>query len=114
VQITDYQFGRIEIDGEIYRSDVIVSPENVVAGWWRRSGHNLTIADLDAVLNTRPDTLVIGCGYFGRMQVPAATRSFLEGKGIRVEVGTTTDAVRRFNRLQQQAARVVAALHLTC
>jgi hypothetical protein len=48
------------------------------------------------------------------MQVPAATRSFLGHNGIRVEVATTADAVRRFNRLQRDAARVVAALHLTC
>lgn len=114
MQITDYRFGRIEIDGEIYSSDVIITPESVVGGWWRRTGHNLAVADLDAVLSARPDTLIIGCGYYGRMQVPAATRSFLEHKGIRVEVATTADAVSRFNRLQRDAARVVAALHLTC
>ena len=114
MQITDYQFGRIEIDGEVYRSDVIITPEGIMDGWWRRTGHNLAIADLDAVLSARPDTLIIGCGYYGRMQVPEATRSFLEDQGIRVEVETTADAVSRFNRLQHDAARVVAALHLTC
>lgn len=114
MNIDHYRFGHIEIDGRIYVTDLIITPEAVRDGWWRRSGHNLDVADLEAVLDARPDTLVIGCGYYGRMQVPQATRAFLQQQGIRVEVATTGQAVSRFNRLQQEAARVVAALHLTC
>lgn len=114
MHIDDYRFGHIEVDGQGYTSDLIIGPERVMAGWWRRSGHDLEVADLEAVLEARPETLVIGCGYYGRMQVPQATRAYLEQRGIHVEVATTTQAVRRFNQLQREAARVVAALHLTC
>jgi len=114
MKVDDYRFGHIEIGGRSYDTDLIITPERVVDGWWRRSGHKLEVADLEAVLDACPDTLIIGCGYYGRMQVPQATRAFLEQRGIRIEVGTTSEAVSRFNQLQQAAARVVAALHLTC
>lgn len=114
MKITDYHFGQIAIDGQACTSDVIITPEGVEAGWWRQEGHRLAITDLYAVVDARPDIVVIGAGYAGRMQVPEATRAYLEAKGIRVRVSKTRDAVEAFNALQQQYARVVAALHLSC
>jgi len=114
MEITNYSFGHIEVDGLDYSSDVIITPEGVQDSWWRKEGHNLAIEDLDTVIAAKPDTLIIGSGYYGRMRVPGVTRSFLTGRGIRVEVVQTSEAVEVFNKLQQKYARVVAALHLTC
>ena len=114
MKISNYSFGHIEVDGLAYSSDVVITPEGVQDGWWRKQGHNLAIEDLDRVIAAKPDTLIVGSGYYGRMQVPAITRSFLTGRGIRLEVVQTPEAVEVFNKLQQKYARVVAALHLTC
>jgi hypothetical protein len=114
MNINGYRFGCIEVEGSAYNSDVIITPEGVADGWWRKQGHELAIGDLDKVVAAHPEVVVIGSGCYGRMQVPQATRRFLEEKGIRVEVATTADAVNTFNRLQKESARVVAALHLTC
>ena len=114
MKITHYEFGYISVDGKDYRSDVIISAEGVQDQWWRKEGHNLAIDDLGGVLQAKPEVVVIGSGYYGRMQVPDKTRSYLEEQGIRVEVATTSEAVTRFNALQKECARVVAALHLTC
>ena len=114
MKITSYSFGHIEVDGLGYSSDVIITPEGVEDGWWRKEGHNLAIEDLDTVIAAKPDTLIIGSGYYGRMRVPAVARAYLTGRGIRVEVVRTSEAVEVFNELQQRYARVVAALHLTC
>ena len=114
MKITDYRFGHIEVDGLAYSSDVIITPEGVEDSWWRKEGHKLAVEDLHAVIAAKPDALIIGSGYYGRMRVPAATKSFLTGKGIRVEVVETSEAVEVFNKLQQEYAPVVAALHLTC
>ena len=113
MKISNYSFGHIEVDGLAYSSDVVITPEGVQDGWWRKEGHNLAIEDLDRVIAAKPDTLIVGSGYYGRMQVPAITRSFLTGRGIRLEVVQTSEAVEVFNKLQQKYARVVAALHLT-
>lgn len=114
MKITHYEFGRISVDGKDYHSDVIISQKGVRDRWWRKQGHNLAIDDLEHVLQAGPEIVVIGCGYYGRMQVPDATKAYLTNNGIRVEIVDTTEAVARFNALQQDYARIVAALHLTC
>jgi len=74
----------------------------------------LNVEDLDPILEQDPDILVVGTGYYGRMEVPQATLDFLSSRGIRCIAQRTGDAVAEFNRLQTESARIVAALHLTC
>lgn len=114
MNITGYRFGEIDIDGRAYSSDVIVTPERVIDTWWRKEGHNLVVKDLAEVVAAKPDIVVVGTGYFGRMAVSEEARRYLEAQGIRVRADRTREAVRDFNQLQEQQARVVAALHLTC
>lgn len=109
-----YRFGRVDVDGHAYTSDVIITPERVLDTWWRQEGHNLAAGDLAAVVAAKPDIVVVGTGYFGRMAVSEDARRYLEEQGIRVRVARTRQAVDDFNQLQDQQARVVAALHLTC
>jgi hypothetical protein len=112
--IRSYRFGKIEIDGRSYTSDVIVTPEGVVDKWWRKEGHSLAVGDLAPILTAKPDILVIGTGYLGRMIVSESARRHLEGHGVEVREARTRQAVADFNCLQAQRARVAAALHLTC
>jgi hypothetical protein len=112
--IRSYRFGKIEIDGRSYTSDVVITPEGVVNAWWRKDGHRLSIGDLGSILGAKPDILVIGTGYLGRMMVSADARRHLEAHGVQVREARTRQAVADFNRFQAQRARVAAALHLTC
>jgi hypothetical protein len=114
VHISAYRFGRIDVDGHAYTSDVIITPERVADTWWRREGHNLLVADLTDVVAAKPDIVVVGTGYFGRMAMSQEARDYLESQDIRVRVARTQQAVQEFNRLQDLSSRVVAALHLTC
>ncbi|MHA1616606.1 MAG: Mth938-like domain-containing protein [Candidatus Njordarchaeales archaeon] len=112
--IEDYEFGEIKIGGQKYRSDVIVFPDKVSEDWWRIEGHNLHIEDLWEVIEYKPEILVIGTGYYGRMDVPREVILELEKKGIRVIVAHTREAVEIYNRYLREGRKVVAALHLTC
>ena len=114
MKITGYEFGKITVEGRTYTSDVIIAPEKVLDSWWRKQGHNLAIEDLEMILQEKPRVLVIGTGYFGRMQVPDQTRQYLQDHGIELHKAKTRDAVIEFNRLQKEYADIVAALHLTC
>ena len=114
MRISEYEFGRIAIADKTYTSDVIVAPEQVIDTWRRKQGHNLQIDDLGDIVNAKPDMLIIGTGYYGRMQVPDETIQYLEELGIKVVQAKTSDAVTEFNQLQKEYARIVAALHLTC
>jgi hypothetical protein len=114
MKVTSYGFGKIGIGEKVYTSDVIITRENVDDSWWRKEGHRLQIADLDKVVDARPDVLVVGTGYFGRMVVPDETRRFLQSKGIELLDAPTGEAVKELNKILEENANVVAALHLTC
>ncbi len=114
MHIDAYHFGRMTVDGVDYTSDLILLPGGVRDGWWRGEGHRLAVADLDAVAEATPAVVVIGTGASGCMQVPAATREWLEARGAAVEAAPTGEAVDRYNRHAAAGERVVGCFHLTC
>ena len=114
MQIDNYSFGHIGIEGHSYDADVIIFPDHVQERWWRQEGHRLAREDLETVLTEKPDVLIVGTGYYGRMEVSEETLDALRAAGVDVRVEKTGEAVAEFNQLQRECARIVAALHLTC
>ena len=114
MKITNYRFGTIEIDRTPYRSDVIIGSGKVIDNWRRKEGHKLQAEDIASIIAEKPDILVVGTGYFGRMTIPPETRRTLEAHRIVLKAAKTGDAVAIFNKLQQECARAAAAFHLTC
>jgi hypothetical protein len=111
-RIEAYGFGRVTIDGREETRDVIVLPERVVRGWWRKQGHGLVLQDLGEVLEELPERLLVGTGAYGQMRPDAGALESLRARGIDVEVLPTADAVRRYAQLDPR--KTAAALHLTC
>jgi len=115
--IEKYEFGRIRIDGKDYSRDVIIyggdEPVKVDGSWWRKEGHRLDKADLEAMVRAKPEVLVVGTGYYGQMKVPPETLDFLNSLGIEVQAAETKEACQKYNELRD-IRKVVAALHLTC
>jgi hypothetical protein len=114
MKITNYRFGAIEIDGTPYTSDVIITGGKVSDNWWRKKGHLLQKEDLPIIVEQRPEVLVVGTGYFGRMAIPDETRRYLKSHGITLKAAKTGEAVEAFNQLQEECAQAAAAFHLTC
>ncbi len=115
MKIESYNFGRITVDGKLYTSDVIVSPDGVDDTWWRQKGHELAPGDLEPVWKANPEVLVIGTGAYGVMKVQPETDRLMRQRCAEVHVLPTTEAWRRYNELAARGdRRVVAALHLTC
>lgn len=112
MRIEHYSFGRVTVDGSEETRDVIVLPDRVVRGWWRREGHGLVLEDLEGVLDELPERLVIGTGAYGRMHPSAEALDALRARGVEVEALPTEEAVRRYGELDPR--RTAAALHLTC
>jgi hypothetical protein len=113
MQIDDYRFGHLVVDGQSYERDAIILPNRVLAGWWRKEGHALHREDLGAVFEARPEVLVVGQGAYGRMRVTAEASQSLESAGIEVIAQPTEQACRTYNRLRVHRS-TAAALHLTC
>jgi hypothetical protein len=115
VDITGYRFGALNIGQQVYKSDVIITPDRILDAWWRRRRHRVSVADLADVMAARPDVVVVGTGYFGRMSLSEDVRRYLLDEGVVVLERRTAQAVEDFNNLQHtKRGRIVAALHLTC
>ena len=111
--IESYGFGRMRIDGVTYTSDLIIFSDHVKSDWWRIEGHKLHVEDLAEVLEAKPETLVVGTGYYGLMKVLPDTESHLRAEGIRLIAERTGKAYKICNDLSR-SGRVVGAFHLTC
>jgi len=109
-----YSFGRIEINGQTYTSDVIILPTGVRSNWWRDEGHALKPGDLADVLEASPAVLVVGQGAHGCMKVLDETLAYLNQAGIEVVCMPTAKAVEAYNERLRRGDNVAAALHLTC
>jgi putative phosphoribosyl transferase len=112
--IDSYSFGTMIIDGKEYDRDLIVFPDKMKTNWWRANGHILRIADLQEVIEYKPELLIIGTGASGRMQAEPSTIDSLRQEGIKCIEEPTADAIKLFNREMQNGTRVVGAFHLTC
>jgi hypothetical protein len=111
-RLEDYSFGRLTVNGSEQTRNVIVLPDRVVTGRWRREGHSLAMEDLDEVLDELPERLILGIGAYGRLHPDPQVIEQLERRGTAVECLRTDDAVRRYRELDER--RTAAALHLTC
>lgn len=111
--INSYRFGHLVVDGQSHTKDVIILPDQVIAGWWRKQGHTLLPEDLEEVLAARPDLLVVGQGAYRRLNVASEAQQSLEQAGIELIAQSTKQACETYNQLRVQRA-VAAALHLTC
>jgi hypothetical protein len=113
MKITYYSFGKIDIDGKTYTSDVIIYPDRVDASWRRKEGHYLQIDDLSVAVKEKPEIIIIGTGYYGVMKISDEALSFLTSKNIIAHVEKTGKAVELFNNMPR-GKKVIALLHLTC
>jgi hypothetical protein len=112
-KIDSYRFGQIVIAGKVHHNDVIILPNRVIGGWWRKEGHALHPGDLDAVFEAAPEVLVVGQGASGLMRVTEETKQALKDASIELVALPTGKAVEAYNDLRDERA-VAAALHLTC
>ena len=62
--ITEYQFGKIVVNGKTFTRDLIVvsSSNKIIDDWWREEGHSLKLDDIELIINEDYDYLVIGSG----------------------------------------------------
>lgn len=111
--IESYAFGRMEIRGQTYTSDLILFPDKVKESWWRETGHKLSLKDIEDVFQEALDVLVVGTGFHGLMKVDEGVKKHARSKGITLVVEKTTQAVQSYNNTASQQ-KTIGAFHLTC
>ncbi len=112
--ITEFSFGKIVCQGNIYTNDIKIINGQVVANWWRRSGHRVDIEDIDDILEAKPDILIIGQGSPGLLKTTAPLRAQLIAGNIELIEKKTAKAMQVFNQLYGEDKRVAAGFHVGC
>jgi hypothetical protein len=112
-KIEKYRFGHIVINGIEYTADLKIFFDEIKPNWWRSSGHVLNIEDIEDLLASKPDTLIIGTGSSGVLKVPEKTIKDINEYGISLIIKPTSEACNLYNELCGKK-RLMAALHLTC
>jgi hypothetical protein len=108
-------FGKMEIDGRVYTSDLLILPDGEIADAWRRiRGHRLALEDIQSLLATRPGIIVAGTGIYGRMGIAPALEAYLTDSGIELIAQPTKSAAQTYNDLIGGAKSVAGCFHLTC
>lgn len=113
MHIDRYEFGHMVIDGQAFRTDLLIWPGRIKSDWWRREGHLLQLEDVTEALAADPQVLVVGTGNPGNLRVDPDLADYLQEKGIDLIIKPTREAVPVINDLAPRR-RLAAALHLTC
>lgn len=113
MHIDCYEFGSIRIDGQTFKTDLLIWPGRIKSDWWRKEGHFLQLEDVAEALACAPQVLVVGQGDPGRMEVDPVLAAYLRENGVDLMVFPTKQACQVINELSPKL-RLAAALHLTC
>jgi hypothetical protein len=108
-----YEFGAIVLGRQRYNSDVIVLSDGTVETWSRPQDHVVHAGDVDRLIATRPELVIIGSGTVGNLRVRPEALKRLQDEGIEVVAYRTNKACQTYREMRQQG-RVAAAFHITC
>ncbi|HEY1460809.1 MAG TPA: Mth938-like domain-containing protein [Casimicrobiaceae bacterium] len=94
-----------------YRENILVTPEQIVAGWAARGFDYLSVEDFEAIAALAPEVALLGTGNALRFLHPKLTQALTEAR-IGLEVMDTSAACRTFNILAAEGRKVAAAILL--
>jgi len=113
--IDAYQFGRMTINGKLFTTDLIILPSGkVIDNWRRKTGHSLEYNDLKTLIQTEPETIIVGTGASGAMQVTQNLLSQLNDLAIHVDIHSNKKAITLYNQKITTNRNISACFHLTC
>jgi hypothetical protein len=112
--IDSFQFGQMKINGKKYTNDLIILPNQIIDNWWRDKGHQLQPQDLEAIINSKAEILIIGTGANGVMKVNQKTTNYLKENDITPIIKKTTLAWKEYNQLAKKEKLIAGGFHLTC
>ena len=112
--ITDFSFGRIVANGQIFNHDIKIVQSTLLPDWWRKNGHTVDIEDVEDILDDNPEILVIGQGQPGYMKISDALREHLAHRNVKLIEAPTAEAIETFNRLHKEGRRVAGGFHVGC
>ncbi len=113
-KIEVYLFGKIKIGEEIYKEDLIISPNKLIPKWEPKDSHFLTMNDLKEVFELKPRVIIIGLGHFGFVKISEDVQEHCKKNKIELIELKNEEAIEKYNSLYEKEPNLVLAIHLTC
>ena len=108
---TGYGDGYVEVNRARHAASLVVAAHRIVTDWPARSVEALTADHLAAIVELKPEIVLLGTGPSFRLAEPARLAPLYK-LGLGVEVMDTPAACRTYNILLGEGRNVVAALIL--
>ena len=117
-RITNLSWGRLAVEGRNGSfKDAKLFPGGAREWDWNETGTRhepgIQLADVEELLERGATVVVLGSGFYERLQVCPETLQELEERDIPVYVEQTGEAARLYNELRE-SERVGALIHSTC
>ena len=106
---TGYGTGYVEVNRARHAESLVVSGDRLITDWPAESIDRLSADHLAAILELKPEIVLLGSGAAFRFPDPAILAPLYKA-GIGVEVMDTPAACRTYNILLGEGRNVVAAL----
>jgi hypothetical protein len=116
-KIDSAEFGKIVIDHKTYDSDITIDASGKVAKrssiseTYYGTGHTICTEEIKPLLETKPQTIVIGTGQYGACRLEQGVSRACERQGAKLIVEKTPKAVEMFNKTE---AKKAGLFHVTC
>jgi uncharacterized protein len=107
--VTAYGAGYVEINKRRFAHALILRPEGEVLGWAAASFEALAAEHFEALLEHRPEIVILGTGERHRFPHPRLTAPLTNAR-VGVEVMDTRAACRTYNILMNEGRRVLAVI----
>jgi uncharacterized protein len=108
---TGYGEGYVAVNGARHASSLVVAADRLITDWPARALEELKPDHFTAILELKPEIVLLGSGATFRFPEPALVAP-LHKAGIGVEVMDTPAACRTYNILLGEGRNVIAALIL--
>ena len=109
--ITRHEPGRLWVGSQLHEGSLIVPWQGTCAPWRPTGVLMLEPSDFDAVLDSRPEVVILGTGWRLHFPKPEVLRPLIQ-RGIGMESMDSAAAVRTYNVLASEGRRVVGAFIL--
>ena len=118
MKIDHTEFGSISIDGTIYAYDVVIRLSGAVEKRKKKlskqyfgTSHTISRDEAEFVYEKGCDTLVLGAGQYGNVQLSPEAAAFFADHHCRVILQPTPEAINTYN---QSKSGTVGLFHVTC
>lgn len=118
--IEEYKTGIITVNGKNYNNDIFVDWKGEISDWEHKEEHLIDVDDVRFTVEKNPETIVLGTGENGLLEISESAQNFIMEKGIKLVADRTEEAVKTFNILKEnsleeegQQEKVIGLFHLT-